>query len=215
MNMFVTGCDSNTEWQLPWFLANYKSHTTSPIMICDFGMSEEMQDFLVDYNVVKVTPDAEGWFKKPFAILEALNFADKVCWIDTDCQIKGNPDDIFLHSEPNKLSMVEDRPWSNRRPDLGKWYNSGVVMVERTPYILKEWAKNCLREANPVQGDQEVLHMMMGGDELTKLIYINPLPHKYNTLRIDYIDGIADKNPVIVHHTGRKGKDEIRRQIDK
>ena len=55
---------------------------------------------------------------------------------------------------------------------------------------------------------------MMEGDPLQKLTYINPLPHTYNTLRLDYIDGINVKNPKIVHHTGKKGNDAIRRQIN-
>jgi hypothetical protein len=54
---------------------------------------------------------------------------------------------------------------------------------------------------------------MMGGDEIKKLTYINPLPHAYNTLRIDYIDGIAVKNPKIVHHTGAKGNEVIRSML--
>jgi hypothetical protein len=54
----------------------------------------------------------------------------------------------------------------------------------------------------------------MDGDEIQKLAYINPLPHTYNTLRLDYIDGINVRNPKIVHHTGRKGNDVIRKQIE-
>jgi len=108
--------------------------------------------------------------------------------------------------------MVEDRPWTQRRPDMGRWYNSGVVAVEGTPNILKVWADECIR--NPVQGDQEVLYLMMNGDELTKVTYIEPLAHTYNTLRLDYIDGINVRNPKIIHHTGAKGKDEITKQIN-
>ena len=50
---------------------------------------------------------------------------DKVCWIDTDCQILDDISDIFSYSERDKLGMVEDRPWSSRRPEMGAWYNSG------------------------------------------------------------------------------------------
>jgi hypothetical protein len=114
-------------------------------------------------------------------------------------------------SEPYKLGMVEDRPWTARRNELGKWYNSGVVLIEGTPNILKSWANECL--SNPVQGDQEVLYLMMGGDEIKKLSFINPLPHTYNTLRLDYIDNIAVENPRIIHHTGEKGNQVIRKQL--
>ena len=47
-----------------------------------------------------------------------------------------------------------------------------------------------------------------------KMSIIEPLPHKYNTLRLDYVDNIAVKNPLIVHHTGKKGKEVIKEQID-
>jgi hypothetical protein len=54
---------------------------------------------------------------------------------------------------------------------------------------------------------------MMGGDEIKKLSFINPLPHTYNTLRLDYIDNIAVENPRIIHHTGEKGNNVIRKQL--
>ena len=213
-NVFLTGCDKTTEWQLPWFIHNITTHNDCDLIIADFGMTEEMLSHISMFQVMPVMSQAKGWFKKPRAMLDATRLKDvgKVCWLDTDCEVKGNIEHIFDLSEPNKLGMVEDRPWTARRNDLGKWYNSGVVLIEGKPNILGEWARECV--SNPIQGDQEVLHIMMGGDELKKLAYINPLPHTYNTLRIDYVDGIAVKNPKIVHHTGAKGNEEIRKQMN-
>ena len=37
-NLFLTGCDEKTEWQLPWFLENYFKHNNTPIAIGNFGM---------------------------------------------------------------------------------------------------------------------------------------------------------------------------------
>lgn len=214
-NIFVTGCDSNTEWQLPWFIKNYRKHNTTPIVLADFGMSEYTRNIMSEKfdMVIEVRSEAKGWFKKPRAIIDAtaIEGVKKVCWLDTDCEVTEDISDIFNLSELGKLGMVEDRPWSKRRNELGKWYNSGVVLVEGRPNILKMWADECIR--NPVQGDQEVLYLMMDGDEIQKLAYIRPLPHPYNTLRLDYIDNIAVKNPKIIHHTGKKGKDYIRKMI--
>lgn len=214
-NIFLTGCDVNTEWQLPWFINKYKEHNSTPIVCADFGMSSEGLEFAEsNFNlVIEVKSKAKGWFKKPRAILDAsrLDGVEKTCWIDTDCEVTSDISEIFKLSDQGRLGMVKDRPWSSRRNDLGDWYNSGVVLVEGTPNILRAWADECIRD--PVQGDQEVLYLMMGGDELKKLTCINPLPHKYNTLRLDYIDGIDVKNPKIVHHTGTKGKEVIRRQM--
>ena len=37
---FVTGCDDNTEWQLPWFMDNFRQHNQeAKIVLADFGMS--------------------------------------------------------------------------------------------------------------------------------------------------------------------------------
>jgi hypothetical protein len=214
-NVFLTGCDINTEWQLPWFIEKYRAHNSTPIVCADFGMSGEGLEF-AERNfdlVIEVKSKAKGWFKKPRAILDAsrLDGVEKTCWIDTDCEVTSDISEIFKLSDQGRLGMVKDRPWSSRRNDLGDWYNSGVVLVEGTPNILRAWADECIRD--PVQGDQEVLYLMMGGDELKKLICINPLPHKYNTLRLDYIDGIDVKNPKIIHHTGMKGKKTIRKQM--
>lgn len=214
--IFVTGCDEKTEWQLPWFIHNFREHNPdAKLVLADFGMSDYMwQQVYDDFDDhFEVLSEAKGWFKKPRALLDASRLEDvsKVCWLDTDCEIKGNIEHIFDLSEPHRLGMVEDRPWTARRNELGEWYNSGVVLIEGTPNILKMWADECIR--NPVQGDQEVLYLMMGGDRLQKLTYINPLPHTYNTLRLDYIDGINVRNPKIVHHTGKKGNDVIRGQM--
>ncbi len=215
-NIFLTGCDENTAWQLPWFINKYRVHNTAPIVLADFGMTVDTRKKMEsEFDlIIEVKSEAKGWFKKPRAILDAtrLDGVDKVCWIDTDCEVTDNIDDIFTKTIMGKLAMVEDRPWTQRRPDLGRWYNSGVVVVEGTPNILKMWADECIR--NPVQGDQEVLYLMMNGDELTKMTYIEPMKHTYNTLRLDYIDGINVKNPKIIHHTGAKGKDIIREQMN-
>jgi len=214
--VFLTGCDKHTEWQLPWFIENYRKHNTKPILLADFGMEKNTRakmesefDLIID-----VKSEAQGWFKKPRAILDAtkLDAVEKVCWIDTDCEIVTNIEDIFTRTVFGKLSMVEDRPWTVRRPDMGKWYNSGVVAVTGTPNILKAWADECIR--NPVQGDQEVLYLMMNGDEIYKMTCIEPMPHHYNTLRLDYIDGINVGNPRIIHHTGKVGNETIRRQMN-
>ena len=55
----------------------------------------------------------------------------------------------------------------------------------------------------------------MNGDEIQKMSYIEPIPHTYNTLRLDYIDGINVKNPKIIHHTGEKGNAVIKMCMEK
>lgn len=208
----LTGCDSKTEWQLPWFIENLRKNCTADLVIADFGMSDEMLTFASSSCniIIEMNKDnsRKGWMLKPKAM--ASSPYKYSVWIDTDCHVKENIDDIFDLIVPNKLLMVEDRPWSKRR--LEKWHNSGVVGFKNTPPVLIEWAKMCEQKTD-IEGDQEVLHWMMGGEELRRLSFIEDLPHKFNTLRLDLIDNIAPKKISVMHWTGQKGNDEIRKMI--
>jgi len=197
-NLFITGYDNNTEWMLKWFLKNFYNNSHTAILPYDFD------------EFKAPTQGMMNWFKKPFAMLDAASKANKVCWIDLDCEIKENIDGIFDLIEPNKLAMVEDLPWTKRTNQ--KWHNSGVVGFQGKPKILQEWAAEVALNP-PIRGDQEVLHSMMT-DSLKRMIHITDLPREYNTLRIDFIDGTNPKNPKIAHWTGQKGKEHIRKMID-
>lgn len=201
-NLFITGCDHNTQWQLPWFVENFKKHNpNAELLIFDFGMNDAPFS-----NITKKhTSQDKGWFKKPSAMMESALVADKVCWLDTDCEVRANIEDIFEYTEPNKLCMVEDVPWSTRRGET--WHNSGVVAFERTPNILSAWATEV--SYNPNVGDQEVLHSMLS-DPLKRMIHIKDISREYNTLRIDLLDNTAPKNIKVMHWTGAKGNDHIR-----
>ncbi len=196
-NLFITGYDSSNEWFLSWFLKNFNENSDTPLLTYDFDEFEAP------------TQGVKNWFKKPFAMLDAANKASKVCWLDLDMHIKRNIDGIFDLTEPNKLAMVEDVPWSRRRGE--KWHNSGVVAFQGKPTILQDWCSEV--SLNPIQGDQEVLHSMMT-DSLKRMTYIKDLPREYNTLRIDFLDGTNPDKPRIVHWTGQKGKEHIRKIID-
>lgn len=205
--LFITGCDYNTEWMLPWFVENFKKHNSeAELIIYDFGMRGGLYPEM--RKSLRGNQD-KGWFKKPAAMLNATLLADNVCWIDTDCEIVGNIEGIWNYLEPNKLLMAEDLPWSKRRGE--KWHNSGVVAFQSTPKILNEWAAEV--SVNPIQGDQEVLHMMVK-DGLKRMIHITDLPRKYNVLRIDHLDKTVPKDPLIFHWTGQKGKDKIRSMMN-
>ena len=223
-NLFITGCDRNTEWQLPWFWENYSEYNDTPLLFVDFGVSEGTKEWVKyhigesmllpeqEYNVTAQEMNKKSWFKKPAAMESSCGRAKKVCWLDTDCQVFGDISGIFDLTVPNKICMVEDRPWTKRRGEYGTWFNSGVVCWEGRPTILSAWKEMCITQG--WHGDQETLYAMMGGDEIMKMSIIEPLPHKYNTLRLDYTDKIAVKNPLIVHHTGDKGNKVIKEQIN-
>ena len=195
-------------WFLYCFLLNYKMHNTNRLIFAYFGLYGLILKIVKEnvHAVMNMTNVEErGWFKKPLSMLKAPS--KKTVWIDLDCEVRDNLDDIFNLLEPNKLAMVEDKPWTWRRGHL--WHNSGVVGFIDKPLILRLWVK-AIKE-NPVEGDQEVLDKILS--PITKITYIKDLPNKYNVLRLQMTkDGYAGDIKV-AHWTGMKGKLHIRDQI--
>lgn len=209
-NVFLTGCDRNTEWMLEWWFENYSRHNDLPVIFADFGVSSSCRQYVKEHfaDIITFRPyEYKAWFLKPKAMIEASHRAKKVCWIDTDCHVLDNISDIFGYSKPEKLGMVQDKPWSKRRGEV--WHNSGVVLIEGTPKILHNWAEQI--EKRPKVGDQEVLHEMVRGDDLKRMIHIEDLPNMYNWLRIQIQhDNHDSKKKKIMHWTGNKGKKIIK-----
>jgi hypothetical protein len=208
-NAFITGCDDKTEWQLPWFIDNYIKYNNTPLVVADFGMSEEMSNMIGSHPfvhcVMKLNKESslKGWFYKPIAMLNIP--AKRGVWIDTDCEVLGRLENIFKLIEPNKLLMATDRPWLKRRNEI--WHNSGVIGWQGKPEILYKW--NQAIQENPQVGDQEVLHSLL--NPITKMTYIAELPNIYNWLRLQVEhDGEDSPNKKIMHWTGEKGNDRIR-----
>ena len=195
--LFITGCDKKTRWMLPWFKDNLYRHNPDAIL------------HVFDFDKM-----GNGWFCKPDAMVEASEMADKVCWLDTDCEVRSDITGIFDLIVPNKLTMIEDQPWSKRRGET--WHNSGVVAFQRKPVILNHWyleTAMITENTDPMFGDQDVLHSLIRTG-LNRQIHINTIPKKWNTLRLDLLDGNAPKDIKIMHWTGSKGKEEIRKQMN-
>ena len=206
---FVTGCDEKHEWMLEWFFKNYKQHIKNiPLIFANFGLTPEGLT-LVRENVHAVmnlkTFDEKGWFKKPMSMIKSPS--KKTIWIDLDCEIRDDISNLFGMLKPDMLNMVEDKPWTMRGKEL--WHNSGLVGFIDKPPILYQWAK-AIRE-DPVQGDQEVLHLML--NPITKIKYINDIPNEYNVLRLQTETDGYDGPIKVMHWTGAKGKDKIKAMI--
>lgn len=213
---FLIGCDKETEWMLEWFLRNYKFHgNQTKLMFADFGVSPRkatMIDnnamFLGRMEMVAKNPQHSNWFLKP----EAMWFApvEKCIWLDLDIEVKTNIDDMFEYLVPDKLCMVEDKPWTKRRGEI--WHNSGVVGFIHKPRILKDWALKTSGGKHGQVGDQEVLHSML--NPITKITYVHDLPNKYNVVRLQ-VEHDDYKGPIsCMHWTGKKGKEKIREMMD-
>ena len=65
MNKYIlTGCDKNTEWQLPWFMENCNKVTEVELIIADFGMKHEMRKFADKKEDYTFEVTGQGWFSK-------------------------------------------------------------------------------------------------------------------------------------------------------
>ena len=211
---FLTGCDEKTEWMLPWFIDNYSKHNDTPLLFADFGVTQETRSRIFqDKRVADIIDvdkqDVGGWFYKPNALYNSPY--TETCWIDTDIEVLGDLSDVFKYVDSDKLGMVEDKPWSKRRGE--KWHNSGVVAIRGKPPILKRWMLECVR--NPQVGDQEVLHELLRGTPMLKLMHISDLPNIYNWLRLQLIDGQDSSKKLCMHWTGLKGKEYIKKVMNK
>jgi hypothetical protein len=224
--IILTGCDKNTEWQLPWFVDNFKTMcagTSCKIAIADFGMTKDMReyaDFSADYTI-DFQQDG-GWFNK----VKLFNFTytifgddTPILWMDTDCQIRRCPHRVFDYIERNKLLMMVDRPWTEHgcpwmaQGNSGPWYNTGVVGYIGRPLILFPWMKEC--ETGKHRGDQEALYHVLNQDPGARFTNITEGPTTYNVLRLDREQGRGPDDPIVMHWTGHKGKEEIKRQMAK
>lgn len=210
---FLTGSDKNNEWMLEWWLDNYKMHNSLPVLFADFGVSNKMRKW-VESNFDKVLDMPEvnnkAWFLKPHSMIEASKECKKVCWIDTDCHILQPIEDVFKYVVPQRLSMVRDRPWTEKYNQT--WHNSGVVAFEGLPHVLSLWEELCRTGSNQ-RGDQEVLHAIMNNDELRRRTFIEDIPIFYNWLRLDIKAGRDSNRKKIMHWTGGKGKEVIKEMM--
>jgi hypothetical protein len=219
---FVTGCDKNTEWMLPWFIKNFRQRSDQPIVFSNFGVSEKGLRFvekhfdeIVDFTGPRHQISNCKWYLKPEALIECPGH-QKV-WIDTDCEILKNPDGIFARLVEDKLNIAVDKPWTIRKQET--WHNSGVVGVIDEPKPLFEWANQCKMDNVPFtetgfpRGDQDSLHNLIGNDPMKRWIYINDLPNMYNWLRIQLKDNDDSPNKIIMHWTGQIGKEIIRKKM--
>jgi len=226
MNIILTGCDSNTEWQLPWFVDNFKRMcrgTDCKLAIADFGMTTDAYmmaqidaDYVIDFE------GEGGWFNKVRLFNHTHTFfgnETKILWMDTDCQIRRCPHNAFSFIEGNKLMVMVDRPWTeNGSPwtpqgNCGPWYNTGVVGYVGQPLILYPWLREC--EKGTHRGDQEALYYILNQDPGARFTNITEGPATYNMLRLDVAQNRGPDDPIVMHWTGHKGKEEIKRQMAK
>lgn len=198
----VTGSDTNGEWMLPWWLTSFRKHNSYPVCFADFGMSDTSKRWCSENGKIldltwQFSPPRLNWFKKSYAIL-ACPF-DTIVWIDSDCEVLGNINDIFNYANQG-LAVTIDK--HNRWVKHKNGVQSGVVGVKHGNDIITKWADACATTSQ--RGDQECLNNDILKDNRNGVII---MPQKYQHLRLD---GPSQPDTIIYHFTGPAGKKIIK-----
>ena len=204
--MILTGVDSNHEDLLPWWLNNAIKHNSNEnIGVWDFGMSSAMRE-----KIQKEYPDVwlsiplekrkdSGWFYKLHAVIDAPE--KRVAWLDVDCEILTNIEDVFDLVPPDMIGLTRD--WVR-----GNWWATGVIVVNDRPDLLYNWNDRLL--SGDIRGDQEALEALVGKDTHPQ---IQELPQDYQWLRLSIANGKDSPTKKVVHWTGPEGKRIIRESM--
>ena len=163
---------SNTEWQLPWFIHNFKTKcagTQCRLAIADFGMTEQSQGRRAAQRCrldSRSCKEDGGWFNKVKTVLyEHISiFGDSnICWMDTDCEIRRCPTGIFdLHRREQDNYMCGstlDREWFAVDPTGQLWtlvQHWSDRMEGKTSSVSCHGCRSVRRESH--RGDQEALY---------------------------------------------------------
>lgn len=177
----IIGCDERQEWLLHSFMINLRLKSDISVTIFDFGMSyfgrlqaQKWGEIIpitssirtLKYLSKKSRKDA--WLKKPQAFLQAPY--DYNLWIDLDCLVKIDPQEIFNLLEDNKQILIrkESKLYKNKVNNALKakypcfeMYNSGVVAFKKNAPFIKEWVNLIQTSNDPFRGDQDFLSIFL------------------------------------------------------
>ena len=204
---FLTGCDKSLEDLLPWWITRIRKRMPlAQIKVADFGMSEKAHAYLGDNGIQVLALDKQGfrkagWHLKPLSIITCLEQpdADRVCWLDIDCEVQKPIEEIFEFAVDEKLGLTKD-PFGGKRA----FWATGVIVVKNNSSILKDWNTRCQRATD--RGDQEALFGMVKNSADS----ISEIPLEYQWLRLHVKRGIDNPGKKIMHWTGQRGKSMIR-----
>jgi len=187
-----------------WWYENVKRHNPDvKVGIWDFGMSMQMREVVKGIDAWLSDPITHpsniGWFNKTRAVIDTPS--QSVAWLDVDCEVLTNIEEIFSLVPPNMIGLTRDWVRDN-------WWATGVIVVNDRPELLKHWNEMLLKTA--IRGDQEMLFEIVGKEVHDE---IQELPQEYQWLRISLNKGVDSPTKKIIHWTGPKGKKFIREHL--
>lgn len=206
LNSFITGVDKNHEWMLKWWFNNIRKHSDTNITLCDFGMSYEIKEWAksVADHFIEYPPHPKcAWFYKTRCLLDSPY--EKTCWLDSDCEVLTNIDDIFEYAKKDKVGLTKDVP----RRGI-EWWATGVVVVNGINDTLYEWNK--IASKAHLRGDQEAFKALIQENPEFEY-YIEEIPNEYQWLRLQLARGVDSKSKRVIHWTGPTGKQHIKKLL--
>jgi len=163
----VVGVTDGQADLLPGWLVRFLAHNPNvPLAVAAFDRA--VPDVAGDNPCYHVRAPASvtGWFRKPFALLQAP--FERVLWLDVDCVVRGDirpllreVGDVPLLGKTNsKTSGNGD--WFRMMPRGAPCYCTGAIGLRRKDDLLAEWALNSLppRE-HTYRGDHEILSWLI------------------------------------------------------
>ena len=209
---FVTGCDTNYEWALPWWYDNFQKHNVNKynLVFADLGMSKKALDWCSKRGQI-ITSKYKfniAWFMKPL-ILSNLPYQYGI-WIDLDCEIRRPLDDLARYATKG-FSVTLDK-WALYFCQMKSIpVATGVIATPTNNKILLEWVDYTINNYKNFRGDQEILN------EILKKYCYSKKKYKDVIIMTPYwqwlrLDG-DNPNAFIMHWTGSKGNEIIRQQI--
>jgi len=216
----VIGVDANQEWMIPWWVENYRRHNNYPVLVADFGLTDDGIELCRQLNLgvsATVSLEGHGWFKKPLGCLQTI--FKKTVWMDTDVEVRKDIGPLFDYSENNMFGITYDRGTPQQYKDAMPWdatiYNSGCISYRHNDPLIQKWAMITVmtHELKPqpgklfcVCGDQETLAMAIRRYAKHR---IHRIPKEDFALRLS-----SDPDDCIAKHwTGPTGKKVIKQQM--
>ena len=214
---FITGVDENHEWMLKWWYRNITKHNPDVhITICDFGMSQKVRTWAyqnADHFIEYTKHPKNAWYLKTQVLLDSKY--EYTCWIDVDCEVLTNIQDVFNYAQPGKIGLTED--WGRKFHQPQRiWWATGFNLIKGYSDLLNDWHSIC-KQAK-VRGDQEALHELVMNNPVRSKEVIE-LPQEYQWLRISLQlakqgrKGYDSPNKKVIHWTGPLGKEHIKKEL--
>lgn len=206
----ITACDKNQEYLLLWWVKNIRKNVSPDTIICvfDMGISLTVRHKLVTEGVyVETHEPLEGvhpWFNKPFCLEKTKT--DQTLWLDTDCEVVNNIDDIWENGG-DYLLLANDPVIGEMGKPLTA--NTGVILYNNhlnCTNAINIWKTGCLD--TDLRGDQDVLESLLPNEFIK-----THLDQKYNWLRLLTFRGKHHKDARIMHWTGPVGKEHIKNKL--